>query len=408
MISLDEATRIIKDHLPTPEVEDRSVEAAAGCYIADKITAPEPLPRFVNSAMDGYAVAMPENGRPDGQLRLPVVGESRAGAPFPGELHPGTVVRISTGARVPDGADLVVVVEDTTPDDDNVLIHSLPGDRANIRFRGEEIERGDVIASPHQQITPAMIAWLASFGITELPVFREPSVAVLTTGEELVEYTVQPGPGQIRNSNQVFGTHFLKLFGIEPVISVQVGDSPEETVEAIERAQESADLILVSGGVSVGEHDHVKAAAEELGFTRQFWKVAQKPGKPLYFAAHENTLLFGLPGNPVSVIINTVFHILPVLRAFRGVRPVYPVGIPVLLAADLPVKPSGRARLLMVKLVGENPQGRHRVRPVSHQASHMISGVVASDGIIVVPPETDCVPAGESRTMYRYPWKKML
>lgn len=408
MISLTEATQIIKHHLPTPQVELLALKDSSGYYLAEELTAPEPLPGFNNSAMDGYAVALPELMKDQHELSLQIVGESRAGVPYRQPLEPGTAVRISTGAFVPDRSDLVVKVEDTSEIDGKVKIKRVPEIGSNIRYRGEEVKAGDPIAQPHQLISPAMIAWLASFGVTEVPVFRKPSVALLTTGEELVEYTDQPGPGQIRNSNQVFGTHFLRLFGIDPVISERIGDSLGETMEGLERAREAADLILVSGGVSVGEHDHVKAAAEKIGFSRQFWKVSQKPGKPLYFATSNETLLFGLPGNPVSAMVNTVYHILPILRALRGARPVYPEGIPVRLADELAIKKSRRTRFLMVRLVGETSQGVCHVKPVSHQASHMISGVVESDGIIVVPAEATGYPSGESLTMFRFPWRERL
>jgi len=405
MISIEEARTIVEQHRLAPRIEERSLQDSLGLVLAEDLKAPEPLPRFDNSAMDGYAVALPAEFDGVPPLTLPIVGESRAGIPLGTSLQTGSAVEISTGAVVPEGTDLVVPVEDTDREDQTVILHHLGNQGAHIRKRGEEIREGDRILEKGSEVTPPVLAWCASFGIARLKVYVPPRVAVLTTGQELVEYTEAPGPGQIRNSNQLYLESLLKYLGLEPVLSQRVPDSPEATASAIREAMRLADLIVISGGVSVGPHDHVKEAAEQLGFRRQFWKVAQKPGKPLYFASAEATLLFGLPGNPVSTVMSSLVYVYPVLNYLRGKMKVRLPAVRATLAEPLPKKPSSRTRFLLVQL---EPDGKKnstwRIRPGAKQRSHMLSGVTRSDGFIEVPPLDEERLAGEEFTVSLFPW----
>jgi len=406
MISVDSAAAIIRENHLSPEREMRGLAQAAGSYLAEAITAPEPIPRFHNSAMDGYAVALPEREVGESEITLPVVGESRAGEPYGEPLRAGSAVRISTGAHVPDHTDFVAIVERTTEKNGQVTLHYRPEPRDNIRFRGEEVRVGDVIARKGRQVTPPMLSWLASFGITEVPVYRRPAVAILNTGEELVPYTDEPAAGQIRNSNQVFLHHFAESLGSSVVKTGMIADSLADTVDALRNVRELADIILVSGGVSVGEHDYVREAAAKAGFTEQFWRVAQKPGKPLFFATDNETLLFGLPGNPVSTAITATFYVSGAVCRLLGAGQPYLSVIPVGLDAPFARKKAKRELFLMVKQTGESRNSRPVVVPVSHQASHMISGMVESDGFIRVPQGTTRISASAELEMYQYPWEE--
>jgi len=403
MISIDEAKNIIQEHQPGPRIVRRSLEESLGLFLAEDLFAPEPLPRFDNSAMDGYAVALPAGGNRRVPMTLPVVGESKAGVPYPGVMNPGTTIKISTGAIVPEGADLVVPVEYTDSTDDEVTLLDLGSNGEHIRKRGEEIREGDILMPAQTQLTPPVLAWSAAFGIAEILVFEPPKVAVLTTGHELIDYTAEPEPGQIRNSNQVYLEQLLLSMGVEKVMSVKVPDSFDETVSAIRDAAELADIILISGGVSVGPHDHVKAAAEELGFERHFWKVLQKPGKPLYFASKDDTLLFGLPGNPVSTAMSTLVYVYPVLQKMLGALESDLPNLKMKLSESLTGLMSDRARFLLVQIREEN--GASRLTQHPNQRSHMLSGVTESDGFVIVPPETDNLSEGSEVLVHLFPWQ---
>ncbi len=403
MISIDEARQIVREYQLEPKSERRSLEASLGYFLTEDIRAPEPLPRFDNSAMDGYAVALPEKAGDDVPLTLPVVGESRAGVPYEISLEKGTAVRISTGAVVPAGTDLVVPVEDTEAADSQVIIHSLGEGGAHIRLKGEEVEEGAVIVRQRTKVTPPVLAWCATFGITELLVFTKPRVAVLTTGHELIDYAQSPEPGQIRNSNQLYLEYYLRSIGLEPVHSARVPDAPEATEQAIREAAAQADIVLISGGVSVGPHDHVKEAAESLGFKRRFWKVAQKPGKPLYFASDQNTMLFGLPGNPVSTVMSTLVYVHPVLNYLRGSPAAELPSVRVPLSEPLTGLRASRSRFLLVRLEHRD-DGSLTLSPAARQRSHMLSGVTTGDGFLIVPPEEDTIKAGTVVTVYLFPW----
>jgi len=403
MISIKEARQIVREYRLEPHRERRALEESLGYYLAEDIRAPEPLPRFDNSAMDGFAVALPEGADHNVPLRLPVVGESRAGVPYETSLEEGTAARISTGAVVPEGTDLVVPVEDAEMADDQVTIRSLGNTGAHIRLKGEEVEEGAVIAAQRTRVTPPVLAWCATFGITELPVYARPRVAVLTTGHELIDYAQSPEPGQIRNSNQLFLEYYLRSIGLRPVRSARVPDSLKATEQALREAASLAEVILISGGVSVGRHDHVKEAAENLGFRRRFWKVAQKPGKPLYVASGEHTMLFGLPGNPVSTVMSTLVYVHPVLNYLRGSPAAELPAVHVPLSEPLTGLRSSRARFLLVQL-DHREDGSLTLSPAARQRSHMLSGVTTGDGFLIVPPDEDTIKAGTVVTVYLFPW----
>ncbi|MCF7804770.1 MAG: molybdopterin molybdotransferase MoeA [Candidatus Marinimicrobia bacterium] len=403
MISIQQAIQTIKDHLPERRTEDRTLTESLGYYLAEKLTAPEPLPRFNNSAMDGYAVALDLNSPPKLPMKLPVIGESQAGVPYHDELQPGEAIRISTGAYVPEGTSLVVPVEDTDNGDTEVVINDIGEQYSHIRFAGEEVSAGETIAQKRDKITPPMLSWLAGFGIQQVKVFSKPKVAVLTTGQELVDFGAKLKPGQIRNTNQLYFESYLRDMGIEPVYSSQIPDSLSETKRILKEATDVADIILLSGGVSVGPHDHVKDAAESIGFERHFWKVKQKPGKPLYFASMGEKLLFGLPGNPVSTLMSTLVYVYPVINALAGNPGSNLASVPAFLDQSYTRRKAGRAQYLLVKIVRQEESG-YLIEPVGHQRSHMMSGVTESDGFIVVPVGTNEVSPEKKQTVYLFPW----
>jgi len=403
MISIQEAIKIIEQNLPERKTEERALAKSLGYFLAIDYYAPEPLPKFDNSAMDGFAIALDESVSPELPLKMPVIGESQAGMPYTGELQAGEAIRISTGAVVPEGATQVIPVEHTTMEDDQVVIHKLGKQYAHIRFSGEEITEGEKIAQKHDKLTPPMISWLAGFGLQSVEVFAKPRIATLTTGQELVDPSETPEMGQIRNTNQIYFEQYLSAIGFESVYGHQIPDSLEETKRILREAEQVADIILVSGGVSVGPHDHVKNAAESVGFKQHFWKVAQKPGKPLYFATQDNKLLFGLPGNPVSTLMSTIVYVIPVLQFMVG-NP--DQNLPVVLAHlshSYEERGTDRAKYLLVKFIPDKSD-HSIIEPVGHQRSHMMSCVTASDGFILVPAGSKKLKSSDPQIVYLFPW----
>lgn len=407
MISIQEAIKIIKENLPERKIEERAITESLGSYLAQDIMAPESLPRFNNSAMDGYAVALDFETPAKLPLTLPVIGESQAGIPYTDELQSGEAIQISTGAYVPEGTTLIVPVEETNNGDSEVKIRNLGDQYAHIRFAGEEVAIGDTIARKYDHVTPPLLSWLAGFGIITVQIFRTPRVAILTTGEELTEIDAILKPGQIRNTNQVYLEALFELLRIKPVYTNRIPDSLTMTREILTEASEMADILILSGGVSVGPHDHVKDAAESLGYNRQFWKVAQKPGKPLYFASRKENLLFGLPGNPVSTLISTLVYIYPVLNYLQGnpLRELYCIESH--LNKEYKRKKTNRAQYLLVKVMGKSKEG-FIVEPAGHQHSHMMSGVTAGDGFLVVPQHTKEMSPEMKQIVYLFPWSDFI
>jgi molybdopterin molybdotransferase len=402
--SIKEAKATVNRHAIAPTVTRLPIMEAAGLRLAEDVAAPEPLPSFDNSAMDGYAVRLPEGDDPVAES-FPVLGEAQAGDPFDGTVEPGQTVRISTGAVVPDGAERVIRIEDAEEENGRVQFQDAGKPNGNIRYEGEEVAVGDGIAEEGEPLTPPLIGRLSSLGVAEVPVYEPPTVAVLNTGNELVEADADLKPGQIRNSNRYLLTDLLRRPGaaIGPVETVP--DTWDDTVTAIGQAADQADLVVITGGVSVGPHDHVKAAAEEVGFERRFWKVRQKPGKPFYFGTREDTLLFGLPGNPFSAAINTVYYVHPTVR--RALGDPHPEGrtVPARMHTAHERRKSKRAKFMLVRIVGVK-DGEARMRVVDKQRSHMLAGLHESDGFVLGPVGKKEFSPSEPLEMTLFPWRE--
>lgn len=394
MISINEAFRILHANLPEPRQVDVDLEEACSCYLAEDILAPEPSPRYTNSAMDGYALRWDDvsQSSPDNPARLMVIGESQAGKPFAGRVGAGQAIRINTGAVLPEGTDSVVRLEDTKEIEDSVQIVSVRGKGQDIRFKGEEFQQGELLLSRGVQLKTRQLALLASVGREVVVVYGAPEVAMLITGTELVskeEEGIQPF--QIRDSNSIMLRSAVKENGGEVVLSNYVTDDLDDTAAAIEKlVRLNPDIILCSGGVSVGRHDHVKKAAEQAGFTQLFWRIRQKPGKPLFVGKRENTLLFGLPGNPVSAFMCYCHYVRPILYYLQGQQgthgPLVTARIP-----DTLVNSGKRTKFLRVKIEfvpGEIP----RLTEVAQQGSHMLSSITNADGYIIMEPGEHLAP----------------
>jgi molybdopterin molybdotransferase len=296
LIPVDEAIAAIEDRAGLlVGVETVSLINAQGRYLAEDVVAAINVPPHDNSAMDGYAVRAS-----DVQVGQKMPVSDRIPAGHPGKpLTPGTAARIFTGAPIPQNADAVIIQEDAVALGDEVEFNVLPEARAHIRDAGQDIRKGSVVLAKGRRIRPQDIGLLASVGCAEVSVFERLKVGVMSTGDELVDPPAPVQPGQIYNSNHYVLQTLLHQLGMQPVDLGRVADTPEATDAALRQGAADAHCILSSGGVSVGDEDHVKAAIEKLG-ALELWRLAIKPGKPLAFGRVLETPLFGLPGNPVS------------------------------------------------------------------------------------------------------------
>jgi len=384
LISLEEARARVLGAVAPLGAERVALAACLGRFLGEDVVAGEDLPPFDASAMDGYAVVAGEGAE------LPVVGESRAGAPASGALEAGQAMRISTGAVMPAGADAVVPVERVTERGEIVVVPAVEAG-ANVRSAGEDMRAGERVLAAGAPIGPAELAVLASVGQPEPLCGRRPRVAVLATGDELVEPGAALAPGQIRNSNAFALAAQAERAGAEVVLRERVPDAARATRDALRGALEGADVVCVSGGVSVGPHDYVKPALAELGVEQRFWGVRLKPGKPTWFGSGSGSLVFGLPGNPVSAMVTFHLFARPALIALAGGDPAAE-RTPAIL--DTAIKRSkGRDHVVRCRLTVA-ADGLH-VEPTKAQNSHVLSSMLGASAFGYVPAGDGELVAGD-------------
>ncbi len=387
MISVLEAQRILDENVPPADRRNVPIDDAFGSYLSEDVKASEASPRYTNSAMDGYAVRWRDcaGATPDAPTVLKIIGESQAGVPFDGEVREHSAVRISTGAMVPEGADTVVRVEDTREADGLVSILTVKREGQDVRRKGEEFAEGQLLFLKGTCVGARELALMAAVGIHTIPVYAKPVVYLLVTGTELVchdEDSIKPH--QIRDSNTIMLTGAIRECGAVLQATCHVQDSLEQTVAAIGEAVDSGVKIIVcSGGVSVGRHDHVREAAMQAGFAELFWQIRQKPGKPLYVGRKENTLIFGLPGNPVSAYMCFRNFVRPVLAKLQGTS--YFDRTLTTVVAEQMVNRGNRTLFVRVK-IENRPNQLALLKEVGRQGSHMLSSIAHADGYIVLQP----------------------
>lgn len=392
LLRLDEArARILAEVVPVTDVETVELRAALGRVLADAVHSAVDVPAQRSSAMDGYACDardLPGSGT----TALQVAGTSWAGHPYAGEVRRGQCVRIMTGAVLPDATDTVVMQEQVRLEGSSAVIQA--GHRAgqNVRAVGEDMRRGALAVAAGTALQPAQLGLLASLGVGRVTVRRRPRVAIFSTGDELRPLGEPLAPGQIHDSNRHALSGVLTRLGIEVVDLGTVADTREDTLRAFEAAAAQADAIVTSGGVSVGDADHVTDTLRRHGQVG-FWKVAIKPGKPIAFGRFGCAYFFGLPGNPVSALVTYYQLVQPALRALQGVASTEP---PILLRATCENrlrKQPGRLEFQR-GILSRLPSGAYAVRSAGHQGAATLLSMSDANCFIILPLERGDVEPG--------------
>ena len=384
--------RILEGVTPVTETETLPVREALGRVLAQEVVSPIDVPSHTNSAMDGYAVRaadLPEKG----VREFPVPGTSWAGRPWLEPIEPGQAVQIMTGGMMPEGADTVVMQEQVERDGDTVRIGS--GHRAgqNVRAAGEDLATGQPVFSAGRQLTAADIGVLASLGLAEVSVYRRLRVAFFSTGDELRGVGEPLGPGEIYDSNRYTLHGMLQKLGVDIIDLGVVRDRRELIEQAFREAAASADAIITSGGVSVGEADFVKETLEKLG-SMSFWKIAMKPGRPVTFGHIDDAVFFGLPGNPVSVMVTFFIFVRQALRKMTGTTAADDV-LTLHARTTTPLrKRPGRYEFQRGVLEQAGP-GEFTVRSAGAQGSGILRSMSEANCFIMLEPDRTGVDTGE-------------
>jgi len=391
LISLEDAQhKMLAQLTPITESLELTLPEAAGRITACAITSPIDVPPFNNAAMDGYAVRLAEvaSGQP-----LQVAGKAFAGAPFSGEWPAGSVIRIMTGAPVPAGCDAVVMQEETRLQDNNIVITAPVNAGQNIRLTGDDIRAGHQVLAAGVRLGAAELPLLASLGIATVKVLRKLRVAIFSTGDELQPVGQPLAAGQIYDTNRFAISLMLHKLGCEVIDLGIIKDDPTALRSAFTEADRQADVVISTGGVSVGEADFTKSMLEELGVI-SFWKLAMKPGKPFAFGRLANSWFCGLPGNPVSAVVTFYQLVQPLLATLTGqTASALPARLRVRTATALKKSPG---RLDFQRgVLRQNSQGEPEVISTGAQGSHVYSSFSQANCFIVLERERGPVAAGE-------------
>jgi molybdopterin molybdotransferase len=401
LVEVDAAAALVLEHTPVLGIERVALAHCIGRVLAEDLAAPNSLPAFPSSAVDGYAVRAADAGKP-----LRVLGESAAGRPFEGTVKPGTAARILTGGVVPDGADCVVMVEDVKVEGEVVTAPSPLRSGSNFHQPGADLRAGELVVPAGTQLGAAEIGLAAALGFPRLPVHRRPRVALMSTGDELVEVGQKPGRGQIVDSNRWALLAALREAGVEVKGLGIAPDEPEALRKLVADALSEVDVLVTSGGVSVGTHDHVKPLLESLG-TVHVGRVKLKPGKPFTFATlpvnaplpdpprggGKEKLAFGLPGFPVSSLVTFEVFVRPALRKMQGFASLQRPTLPVRLDYDARAT-ADRTEFQRVTLKRD---GKELVaQTTGSQSSSRLMSLAGAHALVRIPPGDQGIKAGST------------
>jgi molybdopterin molybdotransferase len=397
MLNIEEALKAILDHATPLTPVTMLLDEAAGLVLAEDVIAHGNVPPFANSAMDGFAVIATDiqQASEATPVRLRILEDVPAGSVATQPVRPGTAIRIMTGAPLPDGADTIVHVEVTRTEGNDVFILLALKTGVNVRRAGEDMKDGATILTIGTVLRPGEIGVCAAAGHGTVTVYPRVRVAVLTTGSELVDATQVPGPGQIRDANAHSLRAQVAAMGAEPVVFARVPDTREAVRFALEQALTQADVVLTNGGVSVGDYDFVKDVLQEMGAELVFWRVKQKPGKPMAFWTLGAKRIVGLPGNPVSCMVCAEEYVRPLVRRMMGhallCRPVRTAVLDERYAKGVD---AGRTHFVRVRL--QERDGILHAAPTGPQGSGILTSMALATGIAVLPEDTPVVEAGQN------------
>jgi molybdopterin molybdotransferase len=374
--------------------ESVPIEDALDRVLAADVHATGDVPPFPSSAMDGYAIIAEEQSR-----ALTLVGEARAGAPSTLHLNAGEAIRISTGAAVPSGATAVIRQEDVRATDGRIELDAAVEPGANIRPPGEDMRAGTQVLSQGTRLSGGAIGAAVAAGVAAVAVSRRPTVAVFSTGDELKAPGEPLRPGEIHNSNAPMLVALATHAGAQTIPPGILPDDAAATDAGLGAALEQADVVIVTGGVSVGPHDHVKPALQRLGVEQRFWRVALQPGKPTWFGTRGEKLVFGLPGNPVSTAVTFSLFADPAIQTMLGAPPHRPPAASAVLTADVRRNP-GRTQAIRVRLTeSESGDGIIEATPNGPQGSHILTSLLGADALALIERGEGNATAGTRITL---------
>jgi molybdopterin molybdotransferase len=387
----DEALALIRERLrPVAESEEVALAEAHGRVLASDVTAPRDVPQFTNAAVDGYALAHASLAAAGGSLR--VTARAAAGHPTATPVGPGEAARIFTGAAIPEGADTVVMQEDVTVEGDRIVINGAVRRGANMRKAGEDLKAGQVAVEAGTRLRPQEVAAIASTGADQVRCCRRLRVGVLSTGDELVEPGEPLPMGQVYDSNRHLLAGLIAAQGAETVALGRVSDTAESVEARLTQAAANCDVILTTGGVSRGETDFVVETIRRLG-SLHAWQIAVKPGRPLAMGQIGDTVVFGLPGNPVAVFVTFLLYVVPMLAQLQGANPREPRRYLIPAGFDFTGRKRGRREFWRGYVAG-GPDGP-RLMKFERDGSGLISGLVQAGGLIDIPESAGDVHAGD-------------
>lgn len=393
MINVDDALKTILDSVKAPiGLERIGILESLGRVLAENIHSDGDIPAFDYSAMDGYALrfADTDGASADAGKKLKVTGEFRAGGDTSSKVEKGRAVTIMTGAPIPEGADAVIMVENTKEVDGIVEVFEEVERGKNIRLAGEDIKKGDLVLEKGSLITPSHIGMLASLGESVVSVSKQPRVAILTTGDEMISIEEKMELGKIRNSNSyALYSQIIASCGI-PVNKGVAKDNKESLRKALQSCLD-CDIIVTSGGVSMGEYDYVKEVMNELGMDEKFWKVAMRPGKPNLFGTIQGKPFFGLPGNPVSTMISFELFVRPTIMKMLGRKGGDRREVEAVLEEDVKTK---KGLTFFVRAITKWQDGVYVTKTTGPQGSGMFSSMVKANSLMIIPEEEETVKKG--------------
>lgn len=394
MISFHEAKSKVLQEKIKLKSEIINVEESLNRVIYKDVVAPFSLPLFDNSAMDGFAVNYNDLilARDNKPIHLSCIGESTAGNPFNGIINIGECIKCMTGAMIPNGANAVIKVEDTDGFNKSIVsFYKKINKHQNIRFIGEEIQKGEIIIPKNKKITPNSMGVLTSIGADYIRVYEKIKIALITTGDEVRPTGSILKSGEIYNSNKTSLEALVDDFFGKIIYHEHIFDNKNKLMSQISQLSSKYDILITTGGISMGEADHLKSVFESLGIKKKFWKVAQKPGKPLFFGTKNNSLVFGLPGNPVSANICFYLYILPAIKKALGItNSIEFKGT----LDDILNTETNKYRFLFGKY-WIDINGNVKCRASKKVGSHMLTSSVDSNCILLTPPRSSLLEKGE-------------